>query len=149
MELRETIDLEVERLGLPGLRTELAALQQELWALTRREEELSAAILAVTPWRDVVADKSPFVELFMLAGLPAAAVRRAEAVLKKLEAKEGGAKRLEELPLFAAFTPAPAEPREPSEADKLLGELDPDSLTPKEALELVYRLKKASSPAAK
>ena len=30
------------------------------------------AILAVTPWRDVVADKSPFVELFMLAGLPAA-----------------------------------------------------------------------------
>ena len=31
------------------------------------------AILAVTPWRDVVADKSPFVELFMLAGLPAAA----------------------------------------------------------------------------
>ena len=31
------------------------------------------AILAVTPWRDVVANKSPFVELFMLAGLPAAA----------------------------------------------------------------------------
>ena len=31
------------------------------------------AILAVTPWRDVVADKSPFVELFVLAGLPAAA----------------------------------------------------------------------------
>ncbi|KQB54755.1 amino acid permease [Pseudomonas endophytica] len=31
------------------------------------------AILAVTPWRDVVPDKSPFVELFMLAGLPAAA----------------------------------------------------------------------------
>ncbi|WP_300727954.1 D-serine/D-alanine/glycine transporter [Pseudomonas sp.] len=31
------------------------------------------AILAVTPWRDVVADKSPFVELFILAGLPAAA----------------------------------------------------------------------------
>lgn len=31
------------------------------------------AILAVTPWREVVADKSPFVELFVLAGLPAAA----------------------------------------------------------------------------
>ena len=31
------------------------------------------AILAVTPWRDVVANKSPFVELFVLAGLPAAA----------------------------------------------------------------------------
>lgn len=31
------------------------------------------AIMAVTPWRDVVANKSPFVELFLLAGLPAAA----------------------------------------------------------------------------
>jgi D-serine/D-alanine/glycine transporter len=32
-----------------------------------------AAIMAVTPWRDVVPGKSPFVELFVLAGLPAAA----------------------------------------------------------------------------
>ena len=31
------------------------------------------AIMAVTPWRDVVPGKSPFVELFILAGLPAAA----------------------------------------------------------------------------
>ena len=31
------------------------------------------AIMTVTPWRDVVPSKSPFVELFMLAGLPAAA----------------------------------------------------------------------------
>lgn len=31
------------------------------------------AIMTVTPWRDVVANKSPFVELFLLAGLPAAA----------------------------------------------------------------------------
>jgi DNA mismatch repair protein MutS len=95
------------------------------------------------------ADRSYGVQVAKLAGLPALAVRRAEAVLKKLEAKEGGARRLEELPLFAAFAPAPVEPREPSQADKLLGELDPDSLTPKEALELVYRLKKASGSPAK
>ncbi len=31
------------------------------------------AIMTVTPWRDVVANKSPFVELFLVAGLPAAA----------------------------------------------------------------------------
>ncbi len=31
------------------------------------------AIMAVTPWRDVVPSRSPFVELFVLAGLPAAA----------------------------------------------------------------------------
>ncbi len=90
------------------------------------------------------ADRSYGVQVAKLAGLPAAAVKRAEAVLKKLEAKEGGAKRLEELPLFAAFEPRVEEPRELSEADRLLAELDPDTLTPKEALELVYRLKKSA-----
>ena len=50
MELRETIDLEVERLGLPGLRTELAALQQELWALGRQGEELQVAISLWDRW---------------------------------------------------------------------------------------------------
>jgi len=88
------------------------------------------------------ADRSYGVQVAKLAGLPAVAVRRAEAVLKKLEAKESGAKRLEELPLFASFAPLPAEVRKPSEADRLLTELDPDSLTPREALELVYKLKK-------
>ena len=95
------------------------------------------------------ADRSYGVQVAKLAGLPAVAVRRAEAVLKKLEAKEGGAKRLEELPLFAAFTQAPVEERTPSEIDELLTELDPDTLTPKEALELVYRLKKAAAPSMK
>ena len=32
-----------------------------------------AVIMCVTPWREVVPDKSPFVELFVLAGVPAAA----------------------------------------------------------------------------
>ncbi|GHH57667.1 MULTISPECIES: D-serine/D-alanine/glycine transporter [Gammaproteobacteria] len=32
-----------------------------------------AAIMCVTPWREVVPGKSPFVELFVLAGVPAAA----------------------------------------------------------------------------
>ena len=81
-----------------------------------------------------------------LAGLPSAAVKRAEAVLKRLEAKEGGAKRLEELPLFASFAEPPVETSAPSEADTILATLDPDTLTPKEALELVYRLKAGAGP---
>jgi DNA mismatch repair protein MutS len=90
------------------------------------------------------ADRSYGVQVAKLAGLPAVAVRRAEAVLKRLEAKEGSARRLEELPLFAKYTPPDPQARELSEAEKLLAELDPDTLTPKEALELVYRLKKNS-----
>jgi hypothetical protein len=34
--------------------------------------------------------------------------------------------------------------REPSETERLLAEVDPDTLTPKEALELIYRLRKSS-----
>ena len=46
------------------------------------------------------------------------------------------------LPLFASLAPPEAEaPREASAAEKLLGEVDPDTLTPKEALELVYKLR--------
>jgi DNA mismatch repair protein MutS len=90
------------------------------------------------------ADRSYGVQVAKLAGLPAAAVRRAEAVLKRLEAKQDRAKRLEELPLFANIArPPEAAPRQPSQAEKLLSDLDPDTLTPKEALELVYRLKQA------
>lgn len=50
MELRETIDLEVERLGLPGLRTELAALERELFDSGRREEALRKAVSLWDRW---------------------------------------------------------------------------------------------------
>ena len=50
MELRETIDLEVERLGLPGMRAELAALEQEMWSLGRREVELRRSISLWDRW---------------------------------------------------------------------------------------------------
>jgi DNA mismatch repair protein MutS len=96
------------------------------------------------------ADRSYGVQVAKLAGLPIIAVRRAEAVLKRLETKEASAKRLEELPLFAAFSPAqPRQERTLSEAEKMLAELDPDALTPKEALELIYRLKAAVAPASR
>ena len=60
MELRETIDLEVERLGLPALRTELAALQHELWSTVRREGDLRRSISLWDRWMifsDTAAEK--------------------------------------------------------------------------------------------
>jgi DNA mismatch repair protein MutS len=87
------------------------------------------------------ADRSYGVQVARLAGLPAAAVKRAEAVLKKLEAKGSGGKKLEELPLFAALAEPPAHaPGVTREVERLLAGIDPDTLTPKEALDLVYRL---------
>lgn len=129
---------------------ELTGLAETLAACANaslRAQEWKGDLVFLHEVKPGPADRSYGVQVAKLAGLPGAAVKRAEAVLKKLEAKEGGAKRLEELPLFANFVAEEPEAAEPSEADKMLAALDPDTLTPKEALELVYRLKAAAKPA--
>ncbi len=70
------------------------------------------------------------------------APRRCWNILEKGE--EGGAlaRLADDLPLFRAasrIAPAPATPGSP--AEDLLREVRPDELTPREALELIYRLK--------
>jgi DNA mismatch repair protein MutS len=70
-------------------------------------------------------------------------VARAKSVLAKLEAGRdatgGIAAGLDDLPLFAAT--AEIEPA-PDPLATALNEIDPDSLTPREALEQMYRLKR-------
>jgi DNA mismatch repair protein MutS len=94
------------------------------------------------------AGRSWGVHVAELAGVPGPVVRRAASLLAALE-KHGGPLRtgspLAALPLFAA-APAPPEPAEPDpdEPDPLqaaLAEIDPDRLTPREALDALYRLK--------
>ncbi|MCR9270947.1 MAG: DNA mismatch repair protein MutS [Hyphomonadaceae bacterium] len=86
------------------------------------------------------ADRSYGVQVAKLAGLPGKAVRRAEQVLKKLEAAPDA---VDTLPLFAAA----AEEEEivttdaPHPALEFLQSIDPDSLSPREALDLIYKLK--------
>ena len=86
------------------------------------------------------ADRSYGVQVARLAGLPARAVKRAEQVLRKLEAAPDA---VETLPLFAASVQDDAA--EPEVVDhpalSLLETIDPDSLTPREALDLIYKLK--------
>jgi DNA mismatch repair protein MutS len=85
------------------------------------------------------ADRSYGVQVAKLAGVPASVVARAREVLDKLEKEPGSPTRLDDLPLFATRTPEPV--REPSRVEKALEGLDPDSLSPREALEALYRLK--------
>jgi DNA mismatch repair protein MutS len=126
----------------------------ELTALTARLDGLTNHTVRVKEWQgDVVflhevvagtADRSYGIHVAKLAGLPAAVVTRAEAVLAALEAggQAKAASRLaEDLPLFAA---APAPVAAAPAADALRGalaDIEPDALTPKDALELIYRLK--------
>jgi DNA mismatch repair protein MutS len=86
-----------------------------------------------------------------LAGLPASVIERAKLVLAKLEAEDRSARRgFEDLPLFAAMARAPAA-AEPDPAVQailtLLAEINPDELSPRQALEALYALKlKARKP---
>ena len=66
-------------------------------------------------------------------------VARARQVLAKLERDPNSPARLDDLPLFAAARPP--EPAEPSRLESALAAIDPDALTPREALEALYRLK--------
>ena len=91
------------------------------------------------------AESSYGVQVAKLAGLPKQAVKRAEQVLKQLEADPKGA---DMLPLFAAAQRPDEDGTGHDEgsinpAQELLDTIDPDTLTPKEALELIYRLKAA------
>jgi DNA mismatch repair protein MutS len=93
------------------------------------------------------ADRSYGLAVARLAGVPSRVVARAKAVLDRLEAgrkQTGGlAAGLGDLPLFAAA----AEPEEPA-GDPLrerLDGLDLDALSPRDALELLYDLKRLAA----
>ncbi|GIK99862.1 MAG: DNA mismatch repair protein MutS [Alphaproteobacteria bacterium] len=128
---------------------ELTALAARLSALTpwtMRVKEWQGEVVFLHEVAPGAADRSYGIHVAKLAGLPAAAVARAEEVLASLEQGEQAgavAKLADDLPLFAAAAkPAgPAKLSEPSPVETALAGVNPDELTPKEALELLYRLK--------
>jgi DNA mismatch repair protein MutS len=137
-------------------RTLFATHYHELTRLAGRLDALSLHHVRAREWKgDLVllhevaegaADRSYGIAVAKLAGLPPPVVARARSVLAKLEAGRnatgGIAAGLDDLPLFAAA----AEPEHaPDPILSALEEIEPDSLTPREALEALYRLKKLSS----
>ena len=125
----------------------------ELTRLAERCDALSLHHVRAREWKgelvllhelaDGPADRSYGLAVARLAGMPPAAVARAKAVLAKLEAgraKTGGlAAGLDDLPLFAAA--AQAEEAKGDPVRTAVEEIDVDALTPREALEKLYRLK--------
>ena len=137
-------------------RTLFATHYHELTRLAARLDGLSLHHVRAREWKgdlvllhevaDGAADRSYGIAVAKLAGLPPPVVARARSVLAKLEAGRdatgGIAAGLDDLPLFAAV----AEPeREPDELAAALGEIEPDSLSPREALEELYRLKRLAA----
>jgi DNA mismatch repair protein MutS len=85
------------------------------------------------------ASRSYGVQVAKLAGMPASLVRQARATLEALKARQNAAD--DQFDLFAA-PPAPPAAPEPSALLQALADLDPDQLSPRDALEAVYRLKR-------
>ncbi|MBX3575309.1 MAG: DNA mismatch repair protein MutS [Mesorhizobium sp.] len=130
--------------------TVLAGKLPRLHNVTMRVKEWEGDVVFLHEVGKGAADRSYGVQVARLAGLPDAVVERARQVLSELEAGEtsGKASRLaDDLPLFSAAVrrePAPRASRQDDAARPLvdaLAALHPDEMTPREALEAVYRLK--------
>jgi DNA mismatch repair protein MutS len=126
----------------------------ELTALSARLPRLFNATVRVKEWEGEVvflhevapgaADRSYGIQVAKLAGLPAPVIARAQEVLSKLEAEDRATpKGFDDLPLFAT-TPKPTMAREDGPLEqviKTLAALNPDEMSPREAMDALYRLK--------
>jgi DNA mismatch repair protein MutS len=134
----------------------------ELTALAARLDRLHNATVRVKEWQgDVVflhevvpgsADRSYGIQVAKLAGLPASVIERARLVLAKLEQEDRAApKGFEDLPLFAApFKPQPDSPDDALERVlAAVAALNPDEMSPREAMEALYALKQQAAAAKK
>jgi DNA mismatch repair protein MutS len=134
----------------------------ELTALSAKLDGVENATVAVKEWQGEViflhevrrgaADRSYGVQVARLAGLPEAVVERAKTVLDALEKgeREGGERRqtlIDDLPLFAVpAAPVQQPAAEPEPILSRLEEVQPDQLSPLEALNLIYELKQMAGP---
>jgi DNA mismatch repair protein MutS len=120
----------------------------ELTAFPRKHAQaLNVHVSAVeSAGRDIVflheiqpgpASRSYGVQVARLAGMPQGLIRQARATLEALEAQQQAAQA--QVDLFAAPPPAPSAPA--SEVEDALAAIEPDTLTPREALDALYRLK--------
>ena len=141
-------------------RTLFATHYHELTRLADRLDALSLHHVRAREWKgDLLllhevaggpADRSYGIAVARLAGVPAAVLSRAKSVLAKLEAGRdatgGIAAGLDDLPLFAAAAAASEPVPDPLAA--ALDAVDPDTLTPREALEALYALKRLAGEQA-
>ena len=112
----------------------------------RHDRAVNVHVGAVESGQDIVflhqiepgpASRSYGVQVARLAGMPAAVVRQARAALEALQTQAQAGQA--QVDLFAP--PAAAAVTEPSAVQAALALIEPDSLTPREALDALYRLK--------
>ncbi|KFC68727.1 DNA mismatch repair protein MutS [Devosia sp. LC5] len=140
-----------------GCRALFATHFHELTSLAKTLSRVSNVTMKVREWEGEVvflhevgpgaADRSYGIQVARLAGLPEPVLARARQVLDILEQRSAGtasssqkASVLDDLPLFA-HQPAP-KPAGPDPVHAALDAVRPDEMTPKQAIEALYELKK-------
>ncbi len=141
-------------------RTIFATHFHELAALTDRLPRLRPHTMRVKEWKGNVvflhevaegaARRSWGVHVAELAGIPTSVVRRAATLMAAMEKHSGAfgtASPISSLPLFAASTAeGPANSTDTEPVLEALKQLDPDTMSPREALDALYRLKALAPP---
>lgn len=139
-------------------RTLFATHYHELTALAERLAEVANVTIDVREWRDEIiflhkvkpgaADRSYGIQVAKLAGLPGDVIARAGEVLALLQDADrknavSPDMLLDDLPLFAAQRPhnPVSATTKPTALETELSTINPDELSPKAALEALYRLK--------
>jgi DNA mismatch repair protein MutS len=135
-----------------GCRALFATHFHEMTSLSKTLERVTNHTMKVREWEGEVvflhevaegaADRSYGIQVAKLAGLPESVLARARAVLNVLEQRSSGGKGavLDDLPLFAHQPLAPKAAVNPLH-DKI-DQVRPDDLTPRQAIDLIYELKK-------
>ncbi len=136
-------------------RTLFATHYHELTGLAGKLSHVANHTMKVKEWKgDVVflhevgpgaAEGSYGIQVAKLAGLPAAVVSRAEQVLNLLESSDQqSAMRglADDLPLFASVVERAPKSKGPSKLEEAVKDLHPDEMTPRDALEALYKLRK-------
>jgi DNA mismatch repair protein MutS len=126
----------------------------ELTALAEKLPRAANATVEVKEWRDEIvflyrvvkgaADRSYGIHVAKLAGLPAPVLARATEMLEELEKADGRPKPSDlagDLPLFSAAKCASPKASPTSPLIEAVAGLRPDAMTPREALDALYRLK--------
>jgi len=116
-------------------------------AVEFHDKKLGEQLVFMHAVKDGPANRSFGLQVAALAGLPKSVIADARRTLAELERggadhdpsrKKRGSAHSPQLGLFGASTPAVPEP---SALDRAMADIDPDALTPREALEALYRLK--------
>ena len=129
---------ELTALAVPGS----GIANVHLDAVEHHDKERGDTLVFMHSVKDGPADRSFGLQVAALAGLPKTTVQQARRRLAELEQRGGESHAFQMAPQaldapqqFGLFAPAP------SAAQEALAALDPDELTPKQALEALYRLK--------